>query len=311
MRLHRASRQRVHQPGQSHRSDAGASSVHSAVFGQGCRSRRKPHRHLLQRTDGAGSTTVQQQQIEGAGDRDLHLKLHPQQGGWRSRVLVWSRAGPGTWRTTASSGGEVPTHHCHCLLWVTLLTVSPVRSFYFRPPWQENKKNLLFSLSVGPQLGCPTKLQVREGERLSCEVRGNPRPLVTWVRDGQVVALPMSSSREHAGKYTVLAISHLERKNFTVEVEVLGGGGRFHSSLSCNKTKKNQHQAWDLRTILIICCFLSSNYKCWNSSSFLNVCYLKISHDQKGIGVKMETESKVQSRPLDFPLSLSRTCKQL
>lgn len=87
------------------------------------------------------------------------------------------------------------------------------------------------SLSVGPQLGCPTKLQVREGEILNCEVRGNPQPRVTWFRDGQVVALPTSSSRQHAGKYTVLAIGPVERKNFTVEVEVLGGGGRFNSKI--------------------------------------------------------------------------------
>ncbi|KAM8772894.1 intercellular adhesion molecule 1-like [Acanthopagrus schlegelii] len=92
-------------------------------------------------------------------------------------------------------------------------------------------QHITATVYFGPQLGCPTKLQVREGELLSCEVRGNPRPLVTWVRDGQVVALPTSSSREHAGKYTVLAISRLEHKNFTVEVEVLGGGGPANS---CN-----------------------------------------------------------------------------
>lgn len=150
MRLHRTSRQRVHQPGQSHRSDAGGSSVHSAVFGRGCRSRRKPHRHLLQRAEGAGSTAVLQQQIEGAGDRDLRLKLHHQQWRWWSRVLVWSRAGPGTWRTAASSSGEVPTHHCSCPLWVTLLTFSPVRIFIFDLHVGEVKiKNCPFLLLLG------------------------------------------------------------------------------------------------------------------------------------------------------------------
>lgn len=77
---------------------------------------------------------------------------------------------------------------------------------------------------VGPQLICPTKLQVREGERLSCEVRGNPPPSVTWYRNGEVVVLPARSHREHAGKYTALARGPLELKNFTVEVEVLSPG---------------------------------------------------------------------------------------
>lgn len=79
--------------------------------------------------------------------------------------------------------------------------------------------------AVGPQLECPTKLQVREGETLSCEVRGNPKPMVTWYRDGQAVALPARSSRKHAGKYTVLAVGHQVQKNFTVEVEVIAYNG--------------------------------------------------------------------------------------
>lgn len=83
----------------------------------------------------------------------------------------------------------------------------------------------------GPQIACPPKLQVREGESLSCEVRGNPPPSVTWFRDGQVVALPSHSSRKHAGRYTVSA-KGLEQKNFTVEVEVLPGSG---TANSCNK----------------------------------------------------------------------------
>ena len=80
-------------------------------------------------------------------------------------------------------------------------------------------------LPVGPQLMCPTKLRVREGESLSCEARGNPPPSVTWFRDGQVVAVPTNSSREHAGEYTVSAKSILGQTHFTVDVEVLPGKG--------------------------------------------------------------------------------------
>lgn len=87
-----------------------------------------------------------------------------------------------------------------------------------------------FTFPVDPQLICPTKLQVREGERLSCEVRGNPPPFVTWYRNGEVVVLPARARREDAGKYTALAQWLLEVKNFTVEVEVLGGHGRSETS---------------------------------------------------------------------------------
>ncbi|XP_074485865.1 intercellular adhesion molecule 1-like [Sebastes fasciatus] len=99
------------------------------------------------------------------------------------------------------------------------------------PPVVMSKK-LTATILFGPQLVCPTKLQVREGESLSCEVRGNPQPSVTWFRDGQVVALPTHSSRKHAGKYTVSAIGLLGQKNFTVEVEVLTGSG---TTNSCNR----------------------------------------------------------------------------
>lgn len=88
----------------------------------------------------------------------------------------------------------------------------------------------LFTFPVGPEVICPTKLQVREGERLSCEVTGNPQPLVIWYRNGEVVVLPARARREDAGKYTGLAKGLLELKNFTVEVEVLGGHGRSETS---------------------------------------------------------------------------------
>ncbi|XP_034440275.1 hemicentin-1-like isoform X1 [Hippoglossus hippoglossus] len=92
------------------------------------------------------------------------------------------------------------------------------------PPVVTSEK-LNATILFGPNLVCPPKLQVREGESLACEVRGNPQPSVTWFRDGQKVALPAHSSREHAGKYTAWTTGHLGQKNFTVEVEVLGGRG--------------------------------------------------------------------------------------
>ncbi|XP_031144979.1 hemicentin-1-like [Sander lucioperca] len=98
------------------------------------------------------------------------------------------------------------------------------------PPMERSEK-LTATVLVGPQLMCPTKLRVREGESLSCEVRGNPPPLVTWFRDGQVVALPTNFSRKDAGKYTVSAKGLFGQNNFTVEVEVLAGSG---TTISCN-----------------------------------------------------------------------------
>ncbi|XP_029949980.1 intercellular adhesion molecule 1-like [Salarias fasciatus] len=93
-------------------------------------------------------------------------------------------------------------------------------------------KPLGTAVLFGPQLDCPTKLRVREGESLNCEVAGNPQPVVTWYRDGQVVALPARSDRKHAGKYTIWTKGLLGQKNFTVEVEVLDNSG---TSSICNQ----------------------------------------------------------------------------
>ncbi|XP_071359586.1 vascular cell adhesion protein 1-like isoform X2 [Trachinotus anak] len=98
------------------------------------------------------------------------------------------------------------------------------------PPVVMSQK-LNATVLFGPHLTSPTKLQVREGESFTGEVRGNPQPSVTWFRDGQVVAVPTHSSREHAGKYTVWT-KGLGEKNFTVEVEVIGGSG---TANSCNR----------------------------------------------------------------------------
>ncbi|XP_049427944.1 vascular cell adhesion protein 1-like [Epinephelus fuscoguttatus] len=101
-----------------------------------------------------------------------------------------------------------------------------------QPPPVVMSQSITASVLFGPQLVCATKLQVREGESLSCEVKGNPQPLVTWFRDGQVVALPTNSSRQHAGKYIVSAQGPLGHTNFTVEVEVLPNSG---TTNSCNR----------------------------------------------------------------------------
>ncbi|XP_054460739.1 intercellular adhesion molecule 1-like [Anoplopoma fimbria] len=96
-----------------------------------------------------------------------------------------------------------------------------------QPPPVVTSQKISTTVYFGPQLMCLRKLQVREGEGLSCEVRGNPQPLVTWFRDGQEVALPTHSSRMHAGIYTVSATGVLGQRNLTVEVEVevLPGSG--------------------------------------------------------------------------------------
>ncbi|XP_026159435.1 vascular cell adhesion protein 1 [Mastacembelus armatus] len=85
-------------------------------------------------------------------------------------------------------------------------------------------QNLTASVLFEPQLVCPAKLQVREGESLSCDMRGNPVPSVTWYRDGKVIDLPTHCSRKDAGNYTVHA-NGLKMKHFIVQVEVLDGSG--------------------------------------------------------------------------------------
>lgn len=91
------------------------------------------------------------------------------------------------------------------------------------PPVIKSQK-LTATVLFGPQVVCPTKLQVREGESLGCEVTGNPEPSVTWFKDGHVFAPPQHSSRKHAGYYTVSA-KGLTEKNFTLEVEILPDSG--------------------------------------------------------------------------------------
>ncbi|XP_037115573.1 hemicentin-1-like isoform X1 [Syngnathus acus] len=77
----------------------------------------------------------------------------------------------------------------------------------------------------GPQLLCPAKLQVKMGESLHCDVRGNPEPSVIWLKDGRLVIPPIHSTRAHAGKYTVLAMGLFGQTNVTVEVEVVTSRG--------------------------------------------------------------------------------------
>ncbi|XP_069545721.1 hemicentin-1-like [Brachyistius frenatus] len=98
------------------------------------------------------------------------------------------------------------------------------------PPVVTSQK-LSTTVVFGLQVVCPTKLQVREGESVECEVTGNPQPLVTWFRDGQMVALPSHSRRQHTGKYIICARGFLGQKHFTVEVEVLPARG---TASSCN-----------------------------------------------------------------------------
>ncbi|KAM9315153.1 intercellular adhesion molecule 1-like [Pholidichthys leucotaenia] len=95
------------------------------------------------------------------------------------------------------------------------------------PPLVKSQK-LTAWVYFGPQLLCPAKLQVREGEPLECEVKGNPKPSFTWFRDGQVVSLPPQVSREYTGKYRIQA-EGLVQRNFTVELVVLPNSGTVSS----------------------------------------------------------------------------------
>ncbi|XP_039907556.1 hemicentin-2-like isoform X1 [Simochromis diagramma] len=79
-----------------------------------------------------------------------------------------------------------------------------------------------------PQLSCPVKLKVTEGERFPCEVTGNPQPSVTWFRNGQIVAPPSHLNKKDAGNYTIQA-KGLFSKNFTVEVKILPARGTANS----------------------------------------------------------------------------------
>ncbi|XP_038837988.1 vascular cell adhesion protein 1-like [Salvelinus namaycush] len=90
------------------------------------------------------------------------------------------------------------------------------------PPLMESDR-LNINVHFAPEFSCSAKLQVRAGEGLTCDVRGNPLPSVTWLRDGQVLTPPTHLSREDAGNYTLMALNRIGKANHTVEVEVLHG----------------------------------------------------------------------------------------
>uniref|UniRef100_A0A4W5K650 Ig-like domain-containing protein n=1 Tax=Hucho hucho TaxID=62062 RepID=A0A4W5K650_9TELE len=92
-----------------------------------------------------------------------------------------------------------------------------------KPPPVMKSECLNTTVHFAPVFSCSAKLQVRAGEGLTCDVRGNPLPSVTWLRDGQVLSPPTHLSREDAGNYTLMALNRIGKANHTVEVEVLHG----------------------------------------------------------------------------------------
>ncbi|XP_055768226.1 vascular cell adhesion protein 1-like [Salvelinus fontinalis] len=92
-----------------------------------------------------------------------------------------------------------------------------------QPPPVMESDHLNINVHFAPEFSCSAKLQVRAGEGLTCDVRGNPLPSVTWLRDGQVLTPPTHLSREDAGDYTLMALNRIGKANHTVEVEVLHG----------------------------------------------------------------------------------------
>ncbi|KAG7265021.1 hypothetical protein CRUP_007240 [Coryphaenoides rupestris] len=94
-----------------------------------------------------------------------------------------------------------------------------------QPPPVMRSPKLNTTVYYGPHSLCPKKLHLREGEALSWEARGNPQPLVTWLKDGKVVAAPTHPSREHAGNYTVSAKGALGWLNCTLNLDFLKAKG--------------------------------------------------------------------------------------
>ncbi|XP_029595407.1 vascular cell adhesion protein 1-like [Salmo trutta] len=90
-----------------------------------------------------------------------------------------------------------------------------------QPPPVMESECLNTTVHFAPEFCCSAKLQVRAGEGLTCDVRGNPLPSVTWLRDGKMLTPPTHLSREDAGNYTLMALNRIGKANHTVEVEVL------------------------------------------------------------------------------------------
>ncbi|XP_029594493.1 vascular cell adhesion protein 1 [Salmo trutta] len=90
-----------------------------------------------------------------------------------------------------------------------------------QPPPVMESECLNTTVHFAPEFSCSAKLQVREGEGLTCDVRGNPLPSVTWLRDGKMLTPPTHLSREDAGNYTLMALNRIGKANHTMEVEVL------------------------------------------------------------------------------------------
>lgn len=57
--------------------------------------------------------------------------------------------------------------------------------------------------------------------KLTCIVRGNPEPEITWYKNGEKVDRPETLTRSNAGQYTINASNTLGNLSVTVDIYII------------------------------------------------------------------------------------------
>lgn len=81
----------------------------------------------------------------------------------------------------------------------------------------------MFLFLDGPELKCPHTFIALEHapHNITCTTDGNPKPEITWSRDGEEVELPERLGRRDAGQYVITASNNMLSVNNTVDIFIV------------------------------------------------------------------------------------------
>ncbi|XP_034448184.1 hemicentin-1-like isoform X1 [Hippoglossus hippoglossus] len=79
------------------------------------------------------------------------------------------------------------------------------------------------TFEYGPSFTCDDRYEVRENGkvRMECEPEGKPAPIITWLKDGEVMVFPQRWTKRDSGKYVLRAANPHGTANRTLYLDVL------------------------------------------------------------------------------------------